>query len=261
MSISPAQTFPEYDAQLFGQRNKIRRVLRDATVSTLSLLRSVPRSSWLRAPFYHHVFDDQRTAFAAQLRYMRNLGDFVTLDDAVRLLEAEPPLRGRYFCLSFDDAFRNTVTNALPILLDHGARAILFVPTKFVAGGADSPSVRADFYPHVRVPIEFMSWEECRAWVAAGMEIGSHTVTHVSPMRLTDEEFREELRISKDVLEQRIGRPCAHFACPNGRPGVDFDADRHPRLASAAGYATFLTGRRGSAHRRPAPYAFDRDHM
>lgn len=259
MSVTPAQTFGEYDTQLFGHRNRIRRVLRDTTVCTLSIFRSIPRSSWLRAPFYHHVFDDQRKAFAAQLRFMKNLGDFVSLDEAVGLLEGERPLRGRYFCLSFDDAFRNTVTNALPILLDHGATAVLFIPTGFIADGAENP-VRADFYPHVRVPIAFMSWEECRAWAAAGMEIGSHTVTHVPPMRLTDAQFREELRTSKEVLEQRLGRPCAHFACPYGRPGIDFDAGRHPGLASAAGYATFLTTRRGSVHRRSTPYAFDRDH-
>jgi len=50
--------------------------------------------------------------------------------------------------------------------------------------------------------------------VAAGHEIGSHSWDHRMVHRLTPEEFREDLRRSKDALEQAGGCPVVGYRAP-----------------------------------------------
>lgn len=59
--------------------------------------------------------------------------DIVSLDDALERLAA--PGKGRSFVvLSFDDAYKDNLTHALPILRKHEAPFILYVPTALVEG-------------------------------------------------------------------------------------------------------------------------------
>jgi peptidoglycan/xylan/chitin deacetylase (PgdA/CDA1 family) len=65
---------------------------------------------------------------------VRALGiDIVTLDEAVERLAA--PKKGRPFVvLTFDDAYKDNLRHALPILQRHEAPFTLYVPTAFVDG-------------------------------------------------------------------------------------------------------------------------------
>lgn len=66
-------------------------------------------------------------------RLRRQNIDIVTLDEAVVRLKA--PEKGRPFLvLTFDDAYRDNLTYALPILQRHEAPFTLYVPTAFVDG-------------------------------------------------------------------------------------------------------------------------------
>lgn len=59
--------------------------------------------------------------------------DIVDLDEALRRLSA--PDRGRRFVvITFDDAYRDNLEHALPVLRKHEAPFTLFVPTAFVDG-------------------------------------------------------------------------------------------------------------------------------
>lgn len=59
--------------------------------------------------------------------------DVVTLDDAVERL-AEPQKGRPFVVLTFDDAYRDNLIHALPILERNGAPFTLYVPTAFVDG-------------------------------------------------------------------------------------------------------------------------------
>jgi peptidoglycan/xylan/chitin deacetylase (PgdA/CDA1 family) len=48
----------------------------------------------------------------------------------------------------------------------------------------------------------------------AGFDIGSHTQTHKRPLTLSVKEFEEELRVSKDIIEQIISKPVEGFRAP-----------------------------------------------
>lgn len=59
--------------------------------------------------------------------------DIVSLDEAMERLEATVPGR-KFVVLTFDDAYRDNLVHALPILRRHEAPFTLYVPTAFVDG-------------------------------------------------------------------------------------------------------------------------------
>ena len=215
--------------------------------------------SWLRFPFYHHVFDDERWGFGHHLEALRNYGEFISLDDAVSLIEGKAPLDGRYICLTFDDGFRNCLTNALPMLAERSIPAAFFVVSGLVPemAGEITEAHRRFFGPR-RKPIPFMTWDDCRTMLAAGMTIGSHSASHRPFISLADDEAYEEQRRSKAEIEAALGIRCDHFCCPWGKPDRDFKTERETANARALGYRSFLTTKYGSMQPGDSPYAIRR---
>ena len=240
-------------------------IARKAALCGLSLFSSPLKSSgWLRFPYYHHVFDDERRGFEQQLRRMRDWGDFVSLDDAINIIKDKQPLSQRLFCLTFDDGFRNCLTNALPILKELDCPAAFFIPTGLT--GLDPKPHRDQlmrFYRHAQYPgpVELMNWDDCHIMLAAGMTLGSHTVSHARLASLDESSALDELTRSKEVIERELGITCQHFACPWGIPDVHFRTNRDPWLAAQAGYCSFLTGARGLNRPGDNPLHIRRDHL
>jgi peptidoglycan/xylan/chitin deacetylase (PgdA/CDA1 family) len=248
--IEPGKPLPRLHLQ--AQAREVQTGYERIAGPFLNLLRSAtgafsyPGTGWIAIPFYHWVLDDEREAFRRQLQYLRRCGDFVSLDDTVAMLRRPSSIKGRYFCVTFDDGFKNCYTNAVPVLKELGIPAAFFLSTQYI--GLDLERDRQqlscfykDAYLRYRYYFEFLSWEECRQMAAAGFTIGSHTHTHARLFRLRPPEVEQELRISKEVIERQLGQPCVHFCCPWGRANRDFNPLVHPRLAEEAGYASFLT--------------------
>ena len=57
---------------------------------------------------------------------------FVSLSDAVEMLQGRKPIQPYTLVLTFDDGYRNNLTHALPILRRYNAPATFFVPTGFL---------------------------------------------------------------------------------------------------------------------------------
>lgn len=79
-----------------------------------------------------------------------------------------------------------------------------------------------------------LSWQQVRTLDAAGVEIGSHTVTHPFLVQLDDEELAAELGGSKARIEEETGRKVSSLAYPTG--GSEFFDERAVRLAGEFGY-------------------------
>jgi peptidoglycan/xylan/chitin deacetylase (PgdA/CDA1 family) len=242
---------------------RLRDAARTTAIAALSTSRDPKRTSgWIRFPYYHHVFDDERQGFARHLRYFKNIGDIIGIDEAVDMLAAGTPLDGRYICITFDDGFKNWIENALPILVEADAVAAFFVATDYI--GTD-PELDRDkllgFYDDGIRLMEFLNWDDCRAMTAAGMTIGSHSVGHLHLLDLDDAAAERELAVSKLKIETEIGQPCRHFCCPFGQANIDYDPARHPQMAGRVGYRSFLTGHRGGNLAGGSPFDIRRDHL
>ncbi|MBV8857709.1 MAG: polysaccharide deacetylase family protein [Acidobacteria bacterium] len=106
-----------------------------------------------------------------------------------------------------------------------------------------------------RPPAEFgpVTWAQAREMDAAGLEIGSHTVSHPILTTTDDDELRRELFESRARLQAELGRAVELFCYPNG----SFD-ERVRRETVGAGYACAVTTRPGLNERRADPFTLRR---
>lgn len=98
-------------------------------------------------------------------------------------------------------------------------------------------------------------------WIAAGMELGSHSLTHRRLTELDNEEASSELLYSRLRIEAKLGIKCQHFACQWGQPEADLCIDRDPALALAAGNHSFFTAMPRRAAAKTAPWMLPRVQM
>jgi peptidoglycan/xylan/chitin deacetylase (PgdA/CDA1 family) len=135
-----------------------------------------------------------------------------------------PTRPARAVVLTFDDGHVSNYTLTLPILMEHHLSATFFITAGAIGKGAT------------------MDWRQIRALHAAGMEIGSHTLTHRPPSTLNDDELRYELRESRRVLEDGLGAPVTSISSPTG-----FFNPRMRAIAREAGYQSLSFGQIGLA--------------
>jgi peptidoglycan/xylan/chitin deacetylase (PgdA/CDA1 family) len=138
--------------------------------------------------------------------------------------------------LTFDDGFVDNFTTAAPLLREYGLGAMIFVlPPLLDAGGPLG-------WPEVAVPrashpdlMRSMTWAQVEQLAEAGIEIGSHTLTHPHLERLEPDRLEQELVDSRRAIAERLGR-CDVVAYPFGgwSPAV-------AEAAARAGYAFALT--------------------
>lgn len=62
-----------------------------------------------------------------------------------------------------------------------------------------------------------MNWDEINQMAAAGVRFGGHGKTHDHFNRIPAEQIRDELEVSKKILEDNLKRPMTTFAYPAGR--------------------------------------------
>jgi peptidoglycan/xylan/chitin deacetylase (PgdA/CDA1 family) len=217
---------------------------------------------YIRFPFYHHIFDDERADFDRQLHYLKNYGEFISIDAAIDLLNRPGKIGGRYFCLTFDDGFKCCLTNGVPILVAHRCAAAFFLPADYINTTFEHDAEKITrFFSKTTygMSIEFLSWEDCKLLLASGMTVGAHTCSHVKLADLNREQVTQELVNSKKIVEERLGIKCEHFASPWGAPGRHFLVDRDPLIAQEVGYRSFLTTVRGPNIQGTSPFAIKRD--
>lgn len=128
----------------------------------------------------------------------------------------------RSVILTFDDASASDLRNAHK-LAARGWKAVFFVPTALVG----SPG--------------HLSWHEVRELDALGMEIGSHSHQHRPLTDVNLETAEAELKQSRVLLEQNLGKPVDLLAWPGGRYNRQLQA-----LALGIGFRALWTTRWGS---------------
>lgn len=171
----------------------------------------------------------------------------VALQAIVDALTERAPLPDNAVAVTFDDGFADVQRNALPILEQHRIPATLFAVAQYLGGrsGWMEPSgVRGR---------RILSQEELRELQAAGIEIGSHSMSHRSMSELSADEAAREAGESKDRLEQILGRPVRYFAYPYGH----FNATAKEAVR-AAGYRAACSTKSGFNAAATDPYELRR---
>ena len=84
-----------------------------------------------------------------------------------------------------------------------------------------------------------LTWEQIREMAVAGMDFGSHSLSHPILSQVPAERAQREIQESKRILEERLAMRIRWFAYPNGK-----QEDFSPAVESfvqRAGYALALT--------------------
>jgi peptidoglycan/xylan/chitin deacetylase (PgdA/CDA1 family) len=171
----------------------------------------------------------------------------VSLPDAVRGL-GEGSLGPGSLVLTFDDGYASVAEVAWPLLCERGWPATLYAVSGYLAGNRtfewDAPA-DAD--------ARLLDGAGLRDLAAAGMHIGSHTVSHRWLPHLDDATVELEVGSSRAMLEDLLGVPVLDFAYPMG----GWNASVRDRVA-AAGYRSAVTVDRGRSSSRSDPLALRR---
>jgi peptidoglycan/xylan/chitin deacetylase (PgdA/CDA1 family) len=144
--------------------------------------------------------------------------------------------QGKVVGITLDDGYQNNLTHALPVLKKFGFSATCYAVSSMM--GAQNTWDLAIGVPQKNL----MTKQDWLTWIAAGMDVGSHTKTHADLTRLTASQAMDEMEGSRVELHQTLGYDAKHFCYPYGR----YDAS-HVAMARQAGYHTATTTRRGRA--------------
>lgn len=79
-----------------------------------------------------------------------------------------------------------------------------------------------------------MTWDDVRQMYAAGIEFGSHTVTHPILSNVSEAQLLDEVSLSKKIIEENIGEAILSFAYPAGRKSRFTDGAR--RIVAQCGF-------------------------
>jgi peptidoglycan/xylan/chitin deacetylase (PgdA/CDA1 family) len=140
---------------------------------------------------YHEVMPESNytycvtsASFAEQLRSLDSLKNTKSLATQI----------------TFDDGEQSQFHNALPLLTEQGFKATYFVTPGLIGTAA-----------------KFLGWDDFRELQAAGHSVQSHGWSHKFLTFCSEAELADELRASKQSLEDNLGSAVQEISVPGGR--------------------------------------------
>lgn len=187
-------------------------------------------------------FRQQMQAIAAGGFRTLTVAEFVSI-----LADPGADLPERCLLITFDDGFDDVHRVALPILAGLGLRATAFLVTEHIGGTSRW------LVPDGEGGRRLMAWPQIRDLARGGFEIGSHSHSHPQLDTLTVREAEDEIRRSREVLEEGLGSRVTSFAYPHG-----YYSTRIRELIRANGYTAGCSVKHALSHRADDPLALGR---
>lgn len=244
--------------------NVVKGILRTRTdrLATLyffhPLLRSFPfRAARIPILMYHSLSETERGSassyyetvtsprvFADQMKFLHEGGyRTISLNEAFQFVHDAGRDPAKVVVITFDDGYRDFATQGLAILRQYGFGATVFLPTAYIGDSVRKFKGR-----------ECLTWSEVREIHKAGICFGSHTVSHPQLALITPHEVEEEVRCSKQTIEDKLGSCVESFAYPYAFPEPDRRfAQRLRNVLEEAGYhngVSTVLGTAGVRHDR-----------
>ncbi len=173
------------------------------------------------------------TEFAAQLDHLQEAGyETLDLDAVMAIKRGERPAPAKGVVITFDDGYESVLRLGAPLLQARGQTAVVYAllqPDSYTTGQVEGVD-------------RICTHDEIVALQEAGLQIGSHSMTHAILSDLPADKLKWEVETSRRELAELTGRTVDHFCIPRG--GVSkavVDAVR------AAGYQTCSGRAKGTA--------------
>ena len=151
--------------------------------------------------------------FEKQISYLAKKGfKSYTLSE---MIEQKDTLEAKSVVITFDDGYRDNLANALPILKKYGFKATIFVIINRFDN--DWSLHRKEKNAGIVNKIEKLSDADIKTLLKSGrIEIGAHTMEHKNFLKISQNEKKQEIVKSKEILEQKFNIECKTFSYPFG---------------------------------------------
>jgi len=170
--------------------------------------------------------------FETELQYIRKNFKVIDFNDLLKINNGEQSLTTDAAIITFDDGDMSIYPLAFPLLRKYNFKATFFIISSFVGTTG------------------YMNWEQLAEIKAfknkQGINLftlGSHTANHIPLLNLTLEEANSELKISKDVISEKLNCTVDFIALPEGS-GANNDDIKN--LVIANGYKAVRTSTEAS---------------
>lgn len=192
-----------------NEQKLIGEIFYEFLLNILSKIRVLFQIKSIKQPLilcYHSISNDgwrystSASDFESQLHYLSKTKKIVSLEKVLK-----SNIDGQ-IALTFDDGYKDFLTNALPILKKYNIKGTLFV-----LGTPDNANRKA-----LDNNKNFLSIADIKIIKNLGWEIGFHTNTHTSLNKLTGKELEKEIIEGKKNLEKQLGFNLRYFAYPMG---------------------------------------------
>jgi peptidoglycan/xylan/chitin deacetylase (PgdA/CDA1 family) len=166
--------------------------------------------------------------FARHCAWLAGNRRMLDLDVAVAQMDPSGRLPRGTAALTFDDGLAPVFDRAFPVL-----RRYAIPVTVFLVAETLSPTGRAVDWVDDAADrtLRTLSAEQVLEMLAAGVRFGSHSYGHRDLTSLGEEACEQDLRQSRELLEDLLGRPVRHVAYPRG-----LHDERVRRAAARAGF-------------------------
>lgn len=150
--------------------------------------------------------------------------------------EISDDLSPKSVIITFDDGYKDNLTNALPILQKYGFKATIFIVcNRFDNNWATDKDLKKS--SDELNSEEMLGDNDVKELLESGfIEIGSHALNHANLPSLSYKDKQNEILNSKLEIEKKFGITCESFAYPFG-----FYDEESMQLAKESGYKFSVT--------------------
>ena len=182
-------------------------------VSVLVAYVNIKSNSVVPVLMYHSISDGNIDAnfsglfvstkkFEKQMKFLaKHHYNVVTPDKVIAYMTKIEKMPPKTVAITVDDGYYDFYKNAYPVLKKYNLPATIFIVTD-----------------HIGRP-NYLGWKELREMSDSGLiTIGSHTKSHpwLPTISVDENRLREEIVVSKETLENGLGKKVYYICYPNG---------------------------------------------
>jgi peptidoglycan/xylan/chitin deacetylase (PgdA/CDA1 family) len=155
--------------------------------------------------YIHSVHINQ---FEKQINYLSRKYELLSHEDFCNVIEGKKQLKKNGVLITFDDGIQDNLTNALPILKNYNAPAVIFVSTSHVGtvhGGKSG------------YKFQFLQWKEMKTMIESKLiSIQNHTHTHPFLTEISNANIEKEVSVSNELIKNNLSVIPNSIAYPKG---------------------------------------------
>lgn len=201
----------------------------------------VPRGAKFKASFV------TPRNFLLQMHYLHIMKyEVLNLDEALQNIVSDN-VHKKALVLTFDDGYKNFYVNAFPVIKRYGFKATVFIVSSLLG-----EYNRWDIHK-TGIRQDLLNEAEIKEMHSYGINFGAHGFTHTDLTKISHLELKNEIKKSKQVLEELLQQKIKFFAYPYG-----FFNDTVIQCLKKEGFICACTTTRGFVCKDDDPYKLKR---